>query len=56
MKKKKIAIFASGTGSNTEQLIKHFKGHPHIQIGLIISSSSKAAVVNWLKKMISHFL
>jgi len=45
MKKKKIAIFASGTGSNTEQLIKHFKGHQHIQIGLILSSSSKAAVV-----------
>ncbi|MBK9272632.1 MAG: phosphoribosylglycinamide formyltransferase [Saprospiraceae bacterium] len=45
MKKKKIAVFASGTGSNAEQLIKHFKSHPHIQIGLIISSSSKAPVV-----------
>lgn len=45
MKKKKIAIFASGTGSNTAQLIKHFKTHPSIQIGLIISSSAKAPVI-----------
>ncbi len=45
MKKKKIAIFASGNGSNAAQLIKHFKNHPNIQVGLIISSSSKAPVV-----------
>jgi phosphoribosylglycinamide formyltransferase-1 len=45
MKKKKIAIFASGNGSNAAQLIKHFKAHPYIQVGLIISSSSKAPVI-----------
>jgi folate-dependent phosphoribosylglycinamide formyltransferase PurN len=34
MKKKKIAIFASGQGSNASQLIKHFKNHPNIQVGI----------------------
>ena len=45
MKKKKIAIFASGQGSNASQLIKHFKNHPSIQVVLIISNSSKANVI-----------
>ena len=45
MKKKKIAVFASGEGTNALQLIKHFKSHPHIQIGLIVTNHSKAGVV-----------
>lgn len=45
MKKKNIAIFASGNGTNALQLIKHFKNHPHIQVGLIVSNSSKAGVL-----------
>ena len=45
MKKKKIAIFASGQGSNASQLIKHFKNHPNIQVVLIITNSSKANVI-----------
>ena len=45
MKKKKIAVFASGEGTNALQLIKHFKSHPHIQIGLIVTNYSKAGVV-----------
>ena len=45
MNKKKIAIFASGTGSNALQLIKHFKGNPNIQVALIVTNSSKAPVI-----------
>jgi phosphoribosylglycinamide formyltransferase-1 len=45
MNKKKIAIFASGTGSNALQLIKHFKNHPNIQIALIVTNSTKAPVI-----------
>ena len=49
MKKRKIAIFASGNGTNAAQLIKHFKNHPHIQIALIVSNSSKAGVLKVAK-------
>lgn len=49
MKKRKIAIFASGNGTNSAQLIKHFKNHPHIQVALIVSNSSKAGVLKVAK-------
>ncbi len=49
MKKRKIAIFASGNGTNAAQLIKHFKNHPHIQVALIVSNSSKAGVLKVAK-------
>jgi phosphoribosylglycinamide formyltransferase-1 len=49
MKKRKIAIFASGNGTNAGQLIKHFKSHPHIQVALIVSNSSKAGVLKVAK-------
>lgn len=50
MKKRKIAIFASGNGTNAAELIKHFKNHPEIQVGLILSSSSKAGVLKVAKE------
>lgn len=46
MKKKKIAIFASGNGTNAAQLIKYFKNNEHIQVALIITNSSKANVIS----------
>jgi phosphoribosylglycinamide formyltransferase-1 len=49
MKKRKIAIFASGNGTNAAQLIKHFKTHPEIQISLIVSNSTKAGVLKVAK-------
>ncbi|NOT37934.1 MAG: phosphoribosylglycinamide formyltransferase [Saprospiraceae bacterium] len=50
MKKRRIAIFASGDGTNTEKLIKHFKNHSSISIELIISNSSKAGVIKLAQK------
>ena len=50
MKKRKIAIFASGNGTNAAQLIKHFKSHPQIQISLIVSNSSQAGVLKIAKE------
>lgn len=43
--KKKIAIFASGNGTNALQLLTHFKNNPNIQISLIVTNSSKAGVI-----------
>ncbi len=45
MKLTSIAIFASGTGSNAENLIRFFKNHPQIAVKLVVSNKSDAAVI-----------
>jgi phosphoribosylglycinamide formyltransferase-1 len=40
-----IAVFASGTGTNTKKIIEYFKGHPHIKIALIICNKPGAGVL-----------
>ncbi|MGB1318302.1 MAG: formyltransferase family protein, partial [Flavobacteriales bacterium] len=42
----RIAIFASGTGSNAVKIIEHFKGHPSISVSLVLSNNEKAEVVS----------
>lgn len=42
---RQLAIFASGQGTNAKNIIQYFKGHPHLKIGLIVSSHSKAGVL-----------
>jgi len=41
----KIAIFASGTGSNAQKMIEYFDGHPNIQVGLVVSNKPNAGVL-----------
>jgi len=41
----KIAVFASGAGSNAQKLINYFRTHPSIKIGLIVSNKSNAGVL-----------
>lgn len=50
MKKRRIAIFASGEGTNAEKLIKHFKTNSHISVELIISNSSRSGVIKLAQK------
>ena len=45
MLKKRIAIFASGTGSNAINLIKHFKESETIEIGFVLSNRTSAPIV-----------
>lgn len=42
---KKIAIFASGSGSNAQRLMEHFKNHAEIEISLILTNNSDAYVL-----------
>ena len=42
---KKIAIFASGNGSNAENIIKYFTGNERVKIALILSNNPRAYVV-----------
>ena len=46
MSKSYIAILASGNGSNAEEIIRHFKRHPSIDVALILSNNPKAYVLS----------
>ena len=41
----KIAIFASGKGSNAENMIKYFKNHPKMEVSLVLSNNKNAGVL-----------
>jgi len=43
---KRIAIFASGTGSNAKKIVEHFQGHQSIAISLIVSNNKEAKVLD----------
>ncbi|MEL7020331.1 MAG: phosphoribosylglycinamide formyltransferase [Bacteroidota bacterium] len=41
----RIAIFASGTGSNAKKIIEYFSTHPQIRVGLVVSNKPTAKVL-----------
>ncbi|WGQ08476.1 phosphoribosylglycinamide formyltransferase [Pedobacter gandavensis] len=43
--KKRIAIFASGSGSNAQKLMEHFKHHPEAEIALVLTNNPDAYVL-----------
>ncbi len=51
MSKIRLAIFASGSGTNAENLVTFFKDHPKIEIVLIASNKEDAFVLNRAKKL-----
>lgn len=40
-----MAIFASGAGTNADNIMAHFKNHPTIQVGLVVSNKKEAGVL-----------
>tara|TARA_B110000003_G_scaffold2971_1_gene3204 strand:+ start:19152 stop:19733 length:582 start_codon:yes stop_codon:yes gene_type:complete len=48
---KKIAIFASGSGSNTQSIIEYFQQKESIEIALIMCNKSNAFVVQRAQKL-----
>jgi phosphoribosylglycinamide formyltransferase-1 len=48
---KNIAVFASGSGSNAENLIKYFKNNAAIHVAVILSNKSGAGVHERAKKL-----
>ena len=46
MSTKKIIVFASGSGSNFEEICKYFKDRKEISIDLLICNNSKAKALN----------
>ena len=47
---KNIAIFASGDGSNAQNIIDYFKSSTNIKVALVVSNKSTANVLNRAKK------
>ncbi|MEO9021076.1 MAG: phosphoribosylglycinamide formyltransferase [Ginsengibacter sp.] len=48
--RKRIAIFASGAGSNTQKIIDHFKESKTVETALIICNNPKAGVISIASK------
>lgn len=46
---KKLAIFASGAGSNAKKIIEHFSGHSSVHIGLVVCNKPGAGVLQIAK-------
>jgi len=42
----RVAVFASGSGTNAQKIINHFRLHPFIKIHLIVSNKPQAGVIN----------
>jgi phosphoribosylglycinamide formyltransferase 1 len=51
MIKKRLAIFASGSGSNALNLVDFFANHAEIEIGILISNKKDAPVVEACERL-----
>ena len=43
--KKRIAIFASGSGTNAQKIMEHFSDHPEAEVALVLSNNADAFVL-----------
>lgn len=50
MQKTRLAIFASGAGSNAVNLIRYFKDHSFIEVVMVVCNRSNAPVVQRVKE------
>lgn len=44
-----VAVFASGNGSNCENLLRHFAHHPSIRVALVVCNNPNAHVLERVK-------
>ena len=51
MIKKRLAIFASGSGTNALNLVNYFSNHPLIEVGILISNKKYAPVIEAFEKI-----
>jgi len=51
MEQKRIAIFASGSGSNCENLIRYFEGSESVRCALVVSNKSDAYVLERAQRL-----
>ena len=51
MEQKRIAIFASGSGSNCENLIRYFKDSEMVECALVVSNKADAYVLERAQRL-----
>lgn len=49
-KKFRLAIFASGNGTNAEEIMRYFQDHPAIEVAVLLSNNPQAFVLERAKK------
>src|SRR5690606_21078386 len=49
---KKLAVFASGNGSNAEKIFEHFKGKDNVGVALLLTYNPKTLAIERDKKHI----
>ncbi len=47
----RLAVFASGSGSNAEKLISYFRDHPVIEVALVVSNQPDAYVLKRAERL-----
>ena len=52
VKHHKILIFASGSGTNAEQIIRHFSPNPSVEVLGVYSNNPSAAVLERVKQLV----
>jgi len=48
---KRIALFASGSGSNAEKIAEYFTGNPNVEVSLVLSNNPKAGVIERARRL-----
>lgn len=48
---KKIILFASGSGTNVENIIKYFQNNPQLEIAMVYTNKQKAGVIDRILPM-----
>ncbi|MDX1650846.1 MAG: formyltransferase family protein [Brumimicrobium sp.] len=49
MEKKRIAVFASGNGTNAIELINKFSNHPAIEVSLVVTNNPNAGILEKIR-------
>jgi phosphoribosylglycinamide formyltransferase-1 len=47
----RIVIFASGSGTNAENIIKYFRANKNIKVTYVLTNNKNAGVLNRAKKL-----
>ena len=48
---KTLALFASGSGSNVENIYKYFVGNVNVKVGIVLTDNHNAYVLERAKKL-----
>lgn len=51
LKKVNLAVFASGSGSNAEAIINHFRQHEWVSVKVVITNNENAGVIDRAKRL-----